>query len=237
MQKKKVYAVAHGVQPGIYETWDEAEKQVKGFAGALFKGFTDRAAAHAWLKSPTYQKSPSPSPRRPAEPVEATEAADSEGDIHIYSDGGCLNNPGPGGYGCIVTINGHEQELTGGFRLTTNNRMELMACIAGLRLLQQMEQAQGQAVAVYSDSRYVVNGISKGWAQGWQRQGWIKSDKKPAANPDLWGELLALVARQTVRFHWVKGHAGHPLNERCDRLAVSAARGKDLPEDTGFRVE
>ncbi len=230
MSKKKVYAVAVGVQPGIYETWPEAEKQIKGFAGAKFMGFLDRAAARAWLKNPKYRKPEVKSAPRP----ETSELISGEGEICIYSDGGCINNPGPGGYGCIVIINGQEQELVGGYRLTTNNRMELMACIVGLRALQQAELAEEQIIVVYSDSKYVVNGISKGWAIGWQQQGWIKSNKTPAANPDLWGELLALVAGKTVRFQWVKGHAGHPLNERCDRLAVTAARGKDLPEDTGF---
>lgn len=228
MSAKKVYAVAAGIKPGIYETWAEAERQVKGFAGARFKGFTDRTEAEKWLRDPQYRQATARSIAKPV--AGAAEPPPRNGEINIYTDGGCSNNPGPGGYGAIVVIDGREQELSGGFRLTTNNRMELMACIVALRTV----QTRKRPVTVYSDSSYVVNGISKGWAKGWRQRGWIKSDRQPAINPDLWGELLELVESMDVRFHWVKGHAGHPENERCDQLAVAALKGKNLPVDEGY---
>lgn len=151
--------------------------------------------------------------------------------VEIYTDGGALNNPGPGGYGAIILAEGREKVLSGGFQLTTNNRMELMACIKAIEALAMCDQP----IALYSDSSYVVNGISKGWARGWRRRGWLKSDGKPALNSDLWARLLDLIAGLDISFHWVKGHAGHPLNERCDQLAVENARKENLPQDQGYR--
>ncbi|MFH2123107.1 MAG: ribonuclease HI [Pseudomonadota bacterium] len=229
MSKKKVYAVAVGVKPGIYENWPEAEKQVKGYAGAKFKGFTDRDEAEAWLQNPHYNHAP-------AKKNDSSKSAPTvvppprDGEINIYTDGGCSNNPGPGGYGAILVSDGQEQEISGGFRMTTNNRMELMACIVALRAVEQRDRP----ITVCSDSSYVVNGINKGWARGWRKRGWIKSDKQPAVNPDLWAELLELVEELDVTFYWVKGHAGHPLNERCDQLAVAALKEKNLPSDKGY---
>jgi len=228
MTKKKVYAIAAGHKPGIYENWPEAEKQVKGFAGARFKGFTDRAEAERWLVDPQYRQATANKTRRPE--TDAAPPVPRDGEIHIYSDGGCRNNPGPGGYGAILIVDGSEQELSGGFRRTTNNRMELMGCIAALRAL----PLRDRPITVHSDSSYVVNGISKGWAKSWRQRGWIKSDKQPAINPDLWSELLDLIDGLDITFQWVRGHAGHPLNERCDQLAVAASKEKDPPEDTGY---
>ncbi len=228
MTQKKVYAIAAGHQPGIYESWPEAEKQVKGFAGARFKGFTDRTEAERWLIDPQYRQATAKNKGR-AEP-ETGPPVHRDGEITIYSDGGCRNNPGPGGYGAIVIVDGREQELSGGFRRTTNNRMELMGCIVALRALPRSDRP----IIVHSDSNYVVNGISKGWAKSWRQKGWIKSDRQPALNPDLWGELLDLIDGLDIRFQWVRGHAGHPLNERCDQLAVAASRENDPPEDTGY---
>ncbi|MDD3815088.1 MAG: ribonuclease HI [Desulfocapsaceae bacterium] len=229
MTKKKFYAVAVGIKPGIYENWPEAEKQVKGYAGAKFKGFTDRAEAEAWIQNPQYNHAPVKKEgcSKTVPPVVPPPRA---GEVNIYTDGGCSHNPGPGGYGAIVVSDGQEQEISGGFKLTTNNRMELMACIVALRSLEQKDRP----ISVWSDSSYVVNGISKGWARGWRQRGWIKSDKQPAVNPDLWAELLELVEERDVTFHWVKGHAGHPLNERCDQLAVAALKKKNLPMDKGY---
>lgn len=150
--------------------------------------------------------------------------------ITIYTDGGSINNPGPGGYGAIIIEDDRRREITGGFRLTTNNRMELMAGIAALRAL----ESRDRPITLYSDSSYVVNGISKGWAANWRRRNWIKTDGKPAVNPDLWKELLDLVADLDITFTWVRGHAGNPLNERCDEMAVAAARQDNLPVDTGY---
>ena len=232
MTKKKVYAIAAGHQPGIYDNWPEAERQVKGFAGAKFKGFTDRAEAEAWLRDPQYSQAAA---KKGSSPKTGTDVSPPRaGEISIYTDGGCSCNPGPGGYGAIVVVDGHEQELSGGFKLTTNNRMELMACIVALRLASRTLKDKNLPITAYSDSSYVVNGIEKGWARGWRKRGWIKSDHQPAVNPDLWAELLELVEEMDVTFEWVRGHAGHPHNERCDQLAVAALKKQDLPIDKGY---
>lgn len=139
--------------------------------------------------------------------------------VELYTDGACSGNPGPGGYGVVLRYNGHEKELSQGFANTTNNRMELLAVITGLSALRERCN-----VTLYSDSQYVVNGIEKGWAKKWRANGWKKSDKSPALNPDLWEQLLELLDKHNVRVVWVKGHAGHPENERCDALAVAAAQ-------------
>ena len=138
--------------------------------------------------------------------------------VEIYTDGACRGNPGPGGYGAVLVYAGHEKELSGGAELTTNNRMELTAVITALEALKEPCD-----VTLTCDSRYVVDGIEKGWAASWRARGWIKPDKSPAVNPDLWDRLLDLLDTHTVRFVWIKGHAGHPYNERCDRLATSFA--------------
>ncbi len=137
--------------------------------------------------------------------------------VDLFTDGACSGNPGPGGYGTILRYNGSEKELSAGEASTTNNRMELTAVIVGLAALKETCD-----VTVYSDSKYVVDGIQKGWAETWKKNGWRKADKKPALNADLWDKLLSLLAIHEVRFVWLKGHDGHPENERCDRLAVAA---------------
>ena len=136
--------------------------------------------------------------------------------VEIFTDGACSGNPGPGGYGVVLKYGDHIKELSGGEEQTTNNRMELTAVIAALSALKEP-----CFVILTTDSRYVVDGIEKGWAKSWRDNGWIKKDKKPALNPDLWGRLLDLLEIHEVKFNWVKGHAGHPENERCDELAVS----------------
>ena len=151
--------------------------------------------------------------------------------IVIYTDGSSLGNPGPGGYGVVIPSDGEDLELSGGFRKTTNNRMELLACIVGLEQFPSPE-----TVVLYSDSRYVVDGITKGWAKGWQRNGWRKSNGAKALNIDLWKRLLELCSRHDVHFVWVKGHAGNPGNERCDQLATQAAAKSNLPADQGYEV-
>ncbi len=135
--------------------------------------------------------------------------------IELFTDGACSGNPGPGGWGAVLRYNGVEKELSGGDRNTTNNRMELTAVIMGLKALKEPCK-----VHLTTDSKYVSDGISKGWAQSWKNNGWRKADKKPALNPDLWDELLSLLKLHEVEITWVKGHAGHPENERCDKLAV-----------------
>lgn len=136
--------------------------------------------------------------------------------VEMYTDGACSGNPGPGGWGTILRCKGVEKELSGGEKETTNNRMELLAVINGLEALTRRCK-----VTIYSDSQYVVNGITKGWAKSWKKNGWRKSDKKPALNSDLWDRLLTLLDEQDYEFVWVKGHDGHPENERCDTLAVA----------------
>ena len=135
--------------------------------------------------------------------------------VTIYTDGACSGNPGPGGWGAILEYMGHEKELSGGEKNTTNNRMELTAVIKALQALKEP-----CTVELYSDSKYVLDALQKGWAVSWRKKGWIKSDKKPALNPDLWETLLNLVEMHDVRYHWVKGHASNPQNNRCDELAV-----------------
>ena len=136
--------------------------------------------------------------------------------VTLYTDGACSGNPGPGGWGAILEYMGHEKELSGGEKNTTNNRMELTAVIRALQALKEP-----CTVELYSDSKYVIDALEKGWAVGWKKRGWIKSDKKPALNPDLWDTLLTLVDMHDVRYHWVKGHASNPKNNRCDELAVA----------------
>ena len=146
--------------------------------------------------------------------------------ITIYTDGACSGNPGPGGYGVIVAYGQQRRELSAGYRRTTNNRMEMMAAIAGLKALKP-----GCRVTVYTDSLYVAQGITQGWAAKWRANNWQRNKKEKAVNPDLWAELLDLCDLHEIKFEWVKGHAGHPENERCDQLAVSASQAKDLPAD------
>ena len=153
-------------------------------------------------------------------------------EVTIHTDGACLGNPGPGGYGVILDYNGRRKELSGGHALTTNNRMELLAVIIGLEALNRPCR-----VAIHSDSRYVVDAVSKGWATKWRRNGWMRNKREAAVNPDLWERLLNLLERHDTEFHWVRGHSGNPDNERCDQLATTAARQPDLPADTGYRVK
>lgn len=149
--------------------------------------------------------------------------------VIIYADGACLGNPGPGGYGTVLLFQDKRKELSGGYRRTTNNRMELMAAIVGLEALKASAK-----VVLYSDSKYVVDAVEKGWARGWRRNGWRKADKQMAMNPDLWERLLTVCARHNVRFQWVKGHAGNVENERCDALANAAALMQELQPDPGY---
>lgn len=149
--------------------------------------------------------------------------------VVIYSDGGAEPNPGKGGYGVILTHRGRKKELWQGYCLTTNNRMELMGVIAGLEALKTRAQ-----VKVVTDSRYVVDGIEKGWARRWKAKGWYRTKKEKAINADLWARLLELLDKHHVMFGWVRGHNGHPENERCDYLASLAMSSGNLKEDTGF---
>lgn len=138
--------------------------------------------------------------------------------VDVYTDGACRGNPGRGGWGAVLVYRGVEKELSGGEAMTTNNRMELSAVIAALSALREPCE-----ITLTSDSKYVVDAVTKGWAKSWQARGWVKPDKSPALNPDLWEKLLRLLDYHQVTFVWVKGHAGHPYNERCDKLATAYA--------------
>lgn len=258
MPKKNFYAVKAGRKPGIYREWrgeNGAEVQVKGYVGAIYKGFESLSDAKAWLKGqPTAQKWESPGLF--SEPVEAEKSgpvsrqiskkggrsatksghidplqALAEGKVVIYTDGGCIDNPGPGGYGAVILNQGKRTEISAGYRQTTNNRMELKACIAALETLKQPA-----SVVLYSDSSYVVNGINQGWAKRWRAQNWMRDKKTRAKNADLWARLLDLCEKHQVQLEWVKGHAGNPENERCDQLSTSAAMKPNLLPDIENKV-
>ncbi len=147
-------------------------------------------------------------------------------EVQIFTDGACSGNPGPGGYGVILKFNGSEKEISKGFKDTTNNRMELHAVIAGLNALNEKCK-----VRIYSDSKYIIDAVNNGWAVRWKKNGWKRNKKDYALNPDLWDKLLNLISQHEIVFIWVKGHAGHDENERCDKMAVAAAAQPDLADD------
>lgn len=150
--------------------------------------------------------------------------------VTLFTDGSCLGNPGPGGYGAVLSYGDHRKELAQGYRLTTNNRMELLAVIEGLSIL-----TRSCDVELYTDSKYVQQAITKNWLKNWQKNGWKTAAKKPVKNQDLWRRLMPLLEKHAVEFNWVKGHSGHPENERCDELARNAASGRDLLEDPEYK--
>ena len=245
MGKNKFYAVVKGHRPGIYDEWfgaRGAEANVRGFAGARYKGFPSRREAEAWfneLSAGTRTALPGKpaigreaASRRPKPVVKAPpdnqDAAD-QGRVKVYTDGGCSRNPGPGGYGVVLLFGDSRKELSGGYARTTNNRMELTACIKGLEALDLK-----CPVTVFSDSQYVVNGIEKGWAIRWKRNNWKRNKTDTAENSDLWSKLLDLCEKHDVSFRWVRGHDGNRENERCDQLAVEMTRRGDLPPDHGY---
>jgi len=150
-------------------------------------------------------------------------------DVTIYTDGACLGNPGPGGYGVVLLCGDQRKELSGGYRRTTNNRMEITAAIRGLEELKYPCR-----VKIFTDSQYLSNSIMLGWAKRWRANGWRRNRNEMAVNPDLWARLLDLCDKHEVAFEWVRGHAGDVENERCDVLSVAAAKQKDLPPDPGY---
>jgi ribonuclease HI len=151
-------------------------------------------------------------------------------EILLVTDGACKGNPGPGGYGTILIYKNHKKEFSEGFKLTTNNRMEMLAVIKGLEALKEKCK-----VKVLSDSKYIVDNVKGGYPWGWRKKGWVLSSKKPAKNSDLWDRLLNLIEIHDVQFEWVKGHSGHELNERADELATGAAVSNALLNDNGFQ--
>jgi ribonuclease HI len=239
-KKKQYYVVVHGRRPGVYNKWfgaDGAAEQVEGFAEAIYKGFYAREEALEWLREFSEESLSSLAPdllevigsSQSQQDSESPKDVLTSGRVLIYTDGGVIGNPGPGGYGVVLRYKDHKKELSGGFRLTTNNRMEIWACIEALRVLKHK-----CSVVIYSDSKYVVEAISRGWAQRWQSNGWKKSDQLKAENTDLWEQLLHLCTQHEVSFRWIRGHIGTEDNERCDQLAMEAARRKDLPSDFGY---
>ena len=153
----------------------------------------------------------------------------SEKEVSIYTDGACLGNPGRGGYGVVLCYNGNQKQLSGGFRLTTNNRMEIMAAIVGLEALKSR-----CTVHLYTDSKYLADAMTKGWARRWKMNGWRRNKREKAVNPDLWSKLLKLCEQHSVKFRWIKGHAGNEWNEICDTLSKEAASANNLPDDDGY---
>ena len=151
--------------------------------------------------------------------------------VTIYTDGACSGNPGPGGYGAVLKYGANTRELSGGFRRTTNNRMELLAVISGLETLKAPCE-----VTIYSDSRYIVDAVNKGWARRWRANGWRRNKKENAVNPDLWARLLTLLDTHDTEFRWVKGHAGNKGNEMADALAVAASNSDDLVIDKEYET-
>jgi ribonuclease HI len=149
--------------------------------------------------------------------------------VTIYTDGACLGNPGPGGYGIVLLYGDHRKEISGGFRLTTNNRMEILAAIIGLEALKAKCR-----VTLYSDSQYLVNAMQMDWAARWRANNWMRNKREKALNPDLWERLLSCTESLDVEFRWLRGHAGDSENERCDQLAMAAARGETLAIDFGY---
>jgi len=237
-KKKKFYAVARGRKPGIYTEWfgpGGAMEQVKDFKGAVYKGFFNRTEAEAFCKNPPIRpweqsasaKKIGPKKNEKSKPVPGPEVPKDA--VIIYTDGCSLGNPGPGGYGVVIIDGKTRREISKGFSQSTNNRMELSACIHGLSSIEKPSR-----IILYSDSKYVVDGMTKGWARRWKKKGWMRTKTEPAKNADLWERLLDLCEKHEVTFVWVRGHAGNPENERCDQLANQAAMGSDLSKDYGY---
>jgi ribonuclease HI len=239
-KKKQYYVVLHGRRPGLYDQWfgeAGAAEQVDGLADTVYKGFYTLQEAAEWLRELHAETIPGLAPdlvdllglhaERPRR--EGPSALLRAGKILIYTDGGAIDNPGCGGYGVVLRYRGHRRELSGGFRRTTNNRMELLACIEGLKALKRR-----CSVVLYSDSQYVVNGMTKGWVERWQARGWKLANGQDVKNADLWRQLAELCQQHDVEFRWVKGHTGNRDNERCHQLAMAAAQGWDLATDVTY---
>lgn len=212
---KKIYAVKRGRKTGLFTVWAECAAQVKGFQGAVYKGFMTEEEARAWLDGADART------EQPRAAAEMAEPSAPDADYIIHTDGSCLRNPGgPGGWAAVIetTATGAVEEKSGGDPETTNNRMELTAALMALSAV-----PEGARVALYTDSQYLKNAFTKFWLPAWKKRGWKKADGEPVLNQDLWVQLDAAFAARQVQFHWVKGHAGNPRNERCDALARAEA--------------
>jgi|SRR5437867_597454 len=240
-QKKRFYAVRRGHKPGIYRSWEECRIQVEGYSNAAHKGFLILKDAEDYLRQGVNRPKPSWGRQVDADNLAAASTAlptvvrqrVSLEHVVIYTDGACAGNPGPGAYGVLIIHGSQRKELAAGFRLTTNNRMEILGCIAGLQAL-----GEPCEVTIYSDSRYVVNTMTKSWALRWRKYGWKRRDRsgewKDALNADLWAQMLDLCDRHCVTFKWVRGHCGNEGNERCDQLARAAAAAGRLAIDAAY---
>jgi ribonuclease HI len=240
-QKKKFYAVRCGHKPGVYWTWEECKTQVDGYSNADYKGFSTLKDAEDYLGGGVRKLKPPSAEQVSGRNRAATSMAlrgvgqqrASLKRVVIYTDGACTGNPGPGGYGVVLIHGEQRKELFAGFRLTTNNRMEILGCIAGLKGLKEPCE-----VTIYSDSRYVVNTMTKSWALRWRKHDWKRKDGngewKDALNSDLWAQMLDLCDRHWVSFKWVRGHSGNEGNERCDQLARAAAASGRLGIDAAY---
>ena len=212
---KKFYAVKRGRKTGLYTVWAECAAQVKGFQGAVYKGFMTEEEARAWLGGVDARA------EQPRAAAEMAEPSAPDADYIIHTDGSCLRNPGgAGGWAAVIetAATGAVEEKSGGDPETTNNRMELTAALMALSAV-----PEGARVALYTDSQYLKNAFTKFWLPAWKKRGWKKADGEPVLNQDLWVQLDAAFAARQVQFHWVKGHAGNPRNERCDALARAEA--------------
>ena len=212
---KKFYAVKRGRKTGLFTVWAECAAQVKGFQGAVYKGFMTEDEARAWLGGADART------EQPRAAVEMAAPSAPDADYIIHTDGSCLRNPGgAGGWAAVIetTATGAVEEKSGGDPETTNNRMELTAALMALSAV-----PEGARVALYTDSQYLKNAFTKFWLTAWKKRGWKKADGEPVLNQDLWVQLDAAFAARQVQFHWVKGHAGNPRNERCDALARAEA--------------
>jgi len=235
---KKIYAVFLGHQPGLYKSWDEAAAQVKGFKGAVYKSFVNHNEALLWLRECVLGATGIVSEKLidliKSQPVgqtdsQSTSIAGKANQIIIHTDGGASPNPGIGAYGVVLQKGRLRKELSAAYQLTTNNRMEMMGVIVALQSLKEPSQ-----VELHTDSKYIVDSITKGWVYGWIKRGWKKSDGQRPENVDLWQQLLEALEEHKVDFRWVKGHAGNTENERCDALVSEARQSKHLLLDLGY---
>jgi len=217
---KKFYAVKRGRRTGIFTVWAECSTQVQGFQGAVYKGFMTETEARDWLDGGLSEDSAKSGAARSAKKIdESAERIDA--DYIVHTDGSCLCNPGgAGGWAAVIetVATGEVAEYSGGDPKTTNNRMELTAALEAITAV-----PEGAHIALYTDSQYLKNAFTKFWLPAWKKRGWKKADGQPVLNQDLWMKLDAAFAARRVQFHWVKGHAGNPRNERCDELARAEA--------------
>ena len=241
--RKQYYVVVHGRQPGFYTEWlgeNGASKQVEGFTDAIYKGFYNKEDASQWLREFSEETLQTYAPNLldlvdytvPIQVVDGDVELLKEDKVVIHTDGCALGNPGPGGYAVILRYKDRQKEISGGVQETTNNRMELMACIEGLRALKQKS-----TVVVFSDSKYLVDSINNKWIYKWRNEHWVKSRNRKVLNADLWKTLLDLIGQHEIEFRWIRGHNIDKSNQRCDFLAREVADKSNLSVDTGFDRE